>query len=150
MGITILKKKPGYTIALALCIIGAIMLLLVIWKTWDDGVYSSSDVLSALGTSLFNTTLGIGFGLQLIYYTIFGFVLLVGGVAILVGRRERVTVVEEVSALVECPFCKYQWRQSLSKTHLESMGYPKVRTLSRQKCVQCAKFMRPKIVSTEK
>jgi len=148
MGLTILKKKPGYTIALALCIIGALMLLIVIWKTWENEVYSSSDVLSALNTFLFTTDLWLG--LQPIYYTVLGFVLLIGGVAILVGRRERVAVVEEVSALLECPFCKNQWRESLSKTHLESMGYPKVRTLSRRKCSNCAKFMRPKIVSTEK
>jgi len=148
MGLTILKKKPGYTIALALCIIGALMLLIVIWKTWENEVYSSSDVLSALNTFLFTTDLWLG--LQPIYYTVLGFVLLIGGVAILVGRRERVAVVEEVSALLECPFCKNQWRESLSKTHLKSMGYPKVRTLSRRKCSNCAKFMRPKIVSTEK
>jgi len=148
MGITILKKKPGYTIALALCIIGALMLLAVIWKSWENGVYGSSDVLSDLNTFLFKTNLWLG--LQPIYYTVLGFVLLIGGVAILVGRRERVTVVEEVSALLECPFCKNQWRESLSKTHLEAMGYPKVRTLSRRKCSNCAKFMRPKIVSTEK
>jgi len=148
MGITILKKKPGYTIALALCIIGALMLLIVVWKTWENGVYGSSNVLSALNTFLFTTDLWLG--LQPIYYTILGSVLLVGGVAILVGRRERVAVVEEVSALLECPFCKNQWRESLSKTHLKSMGYPKVRTLSRRKCSNCAKFMRPKIVSTQK
>ncbi|RLI46404.1 hypothetical protein DRO69_03170 [Candidatus Bathyarchaeota archaeon] len=147
---TILKKKPGYTIALALCIIGALMLLIVVWKTWQDKVYSSSNIISALNTSLFNTTLGIGpIELQLIYYTVLGVILLIGGVAILVGRRERVTVVEEVSAILECPFCKNQWRESLSKAHLESMGYPKVRTLSRRKCSSCAKFMRPKIVSTK-
>jgi hypothetical protein len=147
---TILKKKPGYTIALALCIIGALMLLIVLWKTWQDKVYSSSNIISALNTSLFNTTLGIGpIELQLIYYTVLGGILLIGGVAILVGRRERVTVVEEVSAILECPFCKNQWRESLSKAHLESMGYPKARTLSRRKCSSCAKFMRPKIVSTK-
>jgi hypothetical protein len=147
---TILKKKPGYTIALALCIIGALMLLIVLWKTWEDGVYSSSDIISTLNTSLFNTTLGIGpLELQLIHYTILGFALLIGGVAILVGRRERVSVVEEVPAVLECPFCKNQWREPLSKAHLESMGYPKVRTLSRRKCSSCAKFMRPKIVNTK-
>ncbi len=150
---TILKKKPGYTIALALCIIGVLMLLIVVWKTWEDGVYRSADVLSALNTSLFAAThsdIALGIGLQLIHYTILGFVLVIGGVAILVGRRERVTVVEEVSALLECPFCKNQWRESLSKAHLESMGYPRVRTLSRRKCSNCAKFMRPKIISTQK
>lgn len=147
---TILKKKPGYTIALALCIIGALMLLIVIWKTWEDEVFSSSNIISELNISLFNTTVGIGpLELQLIYYMILGFVLLIGGVAILVGRRERVTVVEEVPAVLECPFCKNQWRESLSKAHLESMGYPKVRTLSRRKCSSCAKFMRPKIVNTK-
>ncbi len=147
---TILKKKPGYTIALALCIIGALMLLIVLWKTWQDGVYSSSNIISELNISLFNTTLGIGsLELQLIYYTVLGVVLLIGGVAILVGRRERVSVVEEVSAVLECPFCKNQWREALSKAHLKSMGYPNVRTLSRRKCSNCAKFMRPKIVSTK-
>jgi len=123
------------------------MLLIVIWKTWEDGVYSSPDILSALNNSLFTTNLWLG--LQLIHYAILGFVLLIVGAAILVGRRERVTVVEEVSTLLECPFCKNQWRESLSKAHLESMGYPKVRTLSRRKCSKCAKFMRPKIVSTK-
>jgi hypothetical protein len=141
---TILKKKPGYTIALALCIIGALMLLIVIWKTWEQEAYSS---ISAFTDFLLATNLWLE--LQPIYYTILGFVLLIVGVAILVGRRERVTVVEEISALLECPFCKNQWRESLSKAHLESMGYPKVRTLSRRKCVKCAKFMRPKIVSTK-
>ena len=146
---TILKKKPGYTIALALCIIGALILFIVIWKTWEQEAYSS---ISAFTDSLFASysDIALGIGLQLIHYTILGFVLLIGGVAILVGRRERVTVVEEVSTLLECPFCKNQWRESLSKAHLESMGYPKVRTLSRRKCSSCAKFMRPKIVSTEK
>jgi len=138
---TILKKKPGYTIALALCIIGGLMLLIVIWKTWEQGAHSS---ISAF-TDFLTTNLWLG--LQPIYYTILGFVLLIGGVAILVGRRERVTVVEEISALLECPLCKNQWREPLSKAHLESMGYPKVRTLSRRKCTNCAKFMRPKIVS---
>ena len=143
---TILKKKPGYTIALALCIIGALMLLIVLWKTLNEGTYSS---ISAFTDSLWMSypDISLGIGLQLIHYTILGFVLLVGGIVILVGRRERVTVVEEVSALLECPFCKNQWRESLSKAHLESMGYPKVRTLSRRKCSSCAKFMRPKIVS---
>jgi len=124
------------------------MLLIVLWKTLNEGTYSS---ISAFTDSLWMSypDISLGIGLQLIHYTILGFVLLVGGIVILVGRRERVTVVEEVSALLECPFCKNQWRESLSKAHLESMGYPKVRTLSRRKCSSCAKFMRPKIVSTK-
>jgi len=124
------------------------MLLIVLWKTMNEGTYSS---ISAFTDSLWMSypDISLGIGLQLIHYTILGFVLLIGGVAILVGRRERVTVVEEVPAVLECPFCKNQWRESLSKAHLESMGYPKVRTLSRRKCSSCAKFMRPKIVNTK-
>jgi len=127
------------------------MLLIVLWKTWQDEVYSSPDIISAFTSALWTSysDISLGIGLQLIHYTILGFVLLIGGVAILVGRRERISVVEEVSAVLECPFCKNQWREPLSKAHLESMGYPKVRTLSRRKCSSCAKFMRPKIVSTK-
>ncbi len=124
------------------------MLLVVLWKTVTQRTYTS---ILAFTTSLWISypDISLGIGLQIIHYMILGFVLLIGGVAILVGRRERVSVVEEVSAVLECPFCKNQWRESLSKAHLKSMGYPKVRTLSRRKCSNCAKFMRPKIVSTK-
>jgi len=80
---------------------------------------------------------------------ILGVVLLIIGSAILVARREKVIVIEEVAVMLECPYCKNQWRESMSQTHLESMGYPHVRTLSRRKCSKCAKFIRPKIVATD-
>ena len=108
-------------------------------------------MLSALSASFLTEypDIDLGIGLRLIHYTILGAVLLVAGSAILVARRERVTVTEEVTVLLECPYCKNQWRESMSRTHLESMGYPKVRTLSRHKCSKCAKFIRPKIVATD-
>jgi hypothetical protein len=89
-------------------------------------------------------------GLTLLPYTIIGIACLVVGSVILVLRRERVTVTEEVSTLLECPLCKHQWKESMSRTHLESIGYPTVRTLSRHRCPKCAKFIRPKIVATKK
>jgi uncharacterized C2H2 Zn-finger protein len=152
MGLTILKKKSGYALGLFLIIIGIIMLLLVLWNLYDAGALTSlSDFSKQLLEGKF-MILGIELklGLKLIHYTLLGVVLLVVGCAILVVRRERVHVGEEVNVLLECPRCKNQWREPLSKTHLESMGYPKVRTLSRQKCPKCAKFIRPKIVATEK
>lgn len=104
-----------------------------------------------IGASLWEECpdIALGAGLKLICYAILGVVLLVVGDAILVARREMVTVTEEVTVLLECPHCKNQWRESTSKTHLEAMGYPKVRTLSRRKCTKCAKFMRPKIAATD-
>jgi len=151
MGMTILKKKTGYALGLLLCIIGGIMLLVLVWKWWDIGVFASSNVFSGISASFWAeySDIALGIGLKLIHYTILGVVFLVAGSAILVVRRERVTVVEEVSVLLECPHCKNQWRESMSKTHLESIGYPQVRTLSRHKCSKCAKFVRPKIVATD-
>ncbi|MGQ9459906.1 MAG: hypothetical protein ACUVRA_01560 [Candidatus Bathyarchaeaceae archaeon] len=152
MGLTILKKKSGYALGLLLCIIGILILLLVLWNLYDaEALTSLSEFSKRLAENF--VILGVEltqFGLKLVHYTILGVVLLVVGGTILIARRERVRVAEEVSVLLECPQCKNQWRESLSKTHLESMGYPKVRTLSRRKCPKCAKFIRPKIVTTEK
>ena len=151
MGMTILKKKTGYALGLLLCIIGVILLLVLVWKWWDTGVFSSSNILSAISESFWKnySDISLGIGLKLIYYLILGVVFLVAGSAILVVRREKITVTEEVSVLLECPHCKNQWRESMSKPQLESMGYPQVRTLARHKCPKCAKFIRPKIVTTE-
>ena len=151
MRMTIIKKKTGHALGLLLCIIGMILLLILVWKWWDTGVFTSSDMLSALSNSLWTgyTDIALGIGLKLIHYTISGIVFLVIGSAILIARREKVTVTEEVTVLLQCPYCKHGWRESMSKTHLEAMGYPRVRTLSRRKCPKCAKFIRPKIVKTD-
>jgi hypothetical protein len=142
--ITILKKKTGYGLGLSLCIIGIILMLVVVWKWWDTGVFSSPDIISALSASL-TSDVSLGLGLALGYYVIIGVVLLGTGSAILLLRREKVTVTESVIVVLECPHCKNRWRESMSKSHLKAMGYPEVRTLSRRKCAKCAKFMRPKI-----
>ena len=127
------------------------MLVVLVWKWWDTGVFADPDPLSALSASFWAeyADIALGIGLKLIHYTFMGIILLFVGGGILVARRERVTVTEEVTVLLECPYCKNQWRESMSKTHLESIGYPRVRTLSRHKCSKCAKFIRPKIVATD-
>jgi len=152
MGLTILKKKSGYALGLLFCIIGIVILLLVLWNLYDAGALTSLTDLSKQLLEENFVFLGIELtliGLKLVHYTLLGVVLLVVGGAILIARREKVHVAEEVTVLLECPQCKNQWREPLSKTHLESMGYPKVRVLSRRKCPKCAKFIRPKIVATE-
>jgi len=150
MTMTIIKKKTGHALGLLLCIIGIIMLLITVWKLWAEEVFASSNVLSALKASLWTeyTDLTLGIGLKPIHYTVFGIAFVIIGSAILIARREKVTVTEEATVMLECPYCKHRWRESMSKTHLKSMGYPRVRTLSRRKCPKCAKFIRPKIAST--
>ncbi|UCF45457.1 MAG: hypothetical protein JSW44_02155 [Candidatus Bathyarchaeota archaeon] len=145
--ITILKKKTGYGLGLSLCIIGIILLLVVVWKWWDAGVFASPDVLSELSASFTSiyADISLGIGLTITYYIIIAAVLISIGSAILVLRREKVAVTESLAVVLECPFCKNKWRESMSKSHLKAMGYPEVRTLSRRKCTKCAKFMRPKI-----
>ena len=151
MGLTILKKKTGYALGLALCIIGIIILLLVLWNLYQANALTSlSDSSKQLLKGEFAVFgIEIKLGLKLIHYTLLGIVLLVVGGAILIARRERVPVAEEVTAVLECPLCKNQWRETMSKPTLKSMGYPEVRTLSRRKCPKCAKFIRPKIVATD-
>lgn len=147
MTMTILRKKTGYALGILLCIIGIIMLGLVLWKLWDAGVFSPFDF-SVLSTELW-TDNAFGMGLKLVHYSIVGVILILIGGVILVARRERIQVVEEITALVECPRCKNQWKEPLGKEQLKSMGYPQVRTLSRRKCSNCGKFIRPKIVTTK-
>ncbi len=149
MSMTMLKKKTGYALGMVLCVIGIIMLVLVLWKFWGAGVFESSAPLSEMSIQLWteHADIALGVGLQLIHYFIVGVVLLVIGATILVVRREKIQVVEEVTTLVECPRCKNQWEEPLAKEQLKSMGYPKVRTLSRRKCSNCGKFIRPKIVA---
>jgi hypothetical protein len=149
---TILRKKTGYALGILLCVIGIIMLGLVLWKLWDARVFESPNFLSEMSVQLLeaeHADITLGTGLKLVHYSIVGVILLIIGGIILVARRERIQVVEEVSALLECPRCKNQWKEPLGKEQLKSMGYPQVRTLSRRKCSNCGKFIRPKIVTTK-
>jgi hypothetical protein len=150
MRMTIVRKKTGYALGLSLRIIGIIMLLILVWKWWDTGVFTNQDMFSALQAS-FSTEyadIALGIGLKPIHYAISGIAFVIIGSAVLIARRERVTVTEEATVMLEGPYCKHHWQESMSKTHLKSMGYPRVRTLSRRKCPKCAKFIRPKITST--
>jgi len=148
---TILKKKTGYALGLSLCIIGTAILLVVLWNLYQAKALTSlsavSEQLLEGGFSVLGTEIEI-VGLKLIHYTVSGVVLLVVGGVVLIARREKIPVVEEANVLLECPYCSNRWRESMSRTHLESMGYPQVRTLSRHKCPKCGKFIRPKILAT--
>ncbi|MEA2089540.1 MAG: hypothetical protein U9O89_02115 [Thermoproteota archaeon] len=74
---------------------------------------------------------------------IYGFVVwLVFSVGTLYSKRR----IGQVRVLVECSVCKSRWQEVLTKAQLQSMEFPKSRTLSRRKCPNCGKFTRPKII----
>ena len=152
MRMIVLKKKTGYALGFLLCIIGIAILLVVLWNLYQAKALTSlsavSEQLLEGGLSVLGTEIEI-FGLKLVHYILLSIVLLVVGGVILIARRERIPVVEEANVLLECPYCNNQWQESMSRTHLESMGFPQVRTLSRHKCPKCGKFIRPKIVATD-
>ncbi|TET57653.1 hypothetical protein E3J51_02500 [Candidatus Bathyarchaeota archaeon] len=152
MGMTVLKKKTGYALGLLLSAFGVLLLLVTLWKWWDIGVLTSPDIMLAVSESLWAEypEIAFGVGLMIVHYVTVGVVFLIVGVVILVIRREKIRVAEEVAVTLSCPYCKNQWREHISKAQLEHMGYPKVRTLSRRKCSKCAKFIRPKIVTVDK
>lgn len=149
MGLTVLRKKSYYALGVALAIFGVLMLLIIVWRWWGNGVFSETDIISAIKSSFDTDLLGFGLGINLLHGTILGLGCLVAGLVILVLRREKVTVTEEITTLLECPLCKHQWQEAMSKAYLQSIGYPNVRSLSRHRCPKCAKFIRPKIVRTE-
>jgi hypothetical protein len=146
MTMTILRKKTGYALGVLLCVIGILLLAFVLWKLWNAEVFAQPDVFQALMVQLEVSPLGLG--LKLLHYSFMGLIFLFVGAGILVARREKIQVVEEVTALLECPRCKKQWEEPLGKEQLKSMGYPQVKTLSRRKCPSCGKFIRPKIITT--
>ena len=148
MAMTILRRKTGYALGVLLFVIGILILGVVLWKLWQFEVFSSSDILSALSAKLYEENV-FGMGLKLFHYPIIGVILLLVGGAILALRREKIQVVEEVTVLLECPRCNNQWEEPMGKEQLRSMGYPQVRTLSRRRCSNCGKFIRPKIVTTK-
>ena len=149
MGLTVLRKKSYYALGVALAVFGVMMLLIVVWRWWSTDVFSDQNIVSAIGSSFETELLGLGLGINILHGTVLGIVCLVAGSVILVLRREKVTVTEEVTTLLECPLCKHQWNEAMSKAHLQSIGYPNVRSLSRHRCPKCAKFIRPKIAKTE-
>lgn len=151
MGETVLRKKSYYALGLALAFLGVILLLIVIWRWWVTDVFLNQDIISGINSSFGKEIELLGFGLKvtILHFTILGIVFIVVGSAILLLRREKVAVVEETTTLLECPLCKHQWKESMSKTYLKSIGYPSVKTLSRHRCSKCAKFIRPKILKIE-
>ena len=73
MGLTVLRKKSYYALGAALAIFGFMMLLIVVWKWWDTGVFSNpGNMVSAITESFGAELLGLGLGITLLHGTIIG------------------------------------------------------------------------------
>jgi ABC-type multidrug transport system fused ATPase/permease subunit len=141
-----IRKGADYTVGVILTFIGVLVLLFVLWwwVTWNPPF---PDLLTA-EPSLFGIELPIA--LTLMHYTIAGFVFLLVGSVVWAAKRKGVPLVEQETVLLYCPSCKANWQEPMAKAQLQSMGYPKTRSLSGRKCPECAKFIRPKILKTVK
>lgn len=139
-------KGAGYTVGVILTIIGVLLLLFVLWwwVTWNPPF---PDLWTA-EPLIFGIQLPIP--LTLMHYTIAGFVFLIIGAALWATKRKGVPLVEQETVLLYCPSCKAHWQEPMAKAQLQSMGYPKTRSLPGRKCPKCAKFIRPKILKTLK
>lgn len=147
----IVARNSGRILGWALTFLGLTPIIVVLLNAWTSGI-SLLD-LSALYEYLWAKRFSIGFGIEfeLIYLIIAGTVAILVGVLLLARRTEHVeeltVVTEDLTVTLECTVCKNRWKEEFSKTHLQSMGFPQNRTISRRKCLACGKFTRPKIVS---
>lgn len=125
-------KQSGQALGVILFIIGLAAILAVLWKTWPS-VSGSSNVLSSLWTQILNQQISLGstVALKLIYVTIMGTVFLILGLIVLVLSRQ-IFYVSRGSTLLQCPYCKNQWRAR--------------RAVGWAECPFCRKFINPQTV----
>ncbi|MDH5734281.1 MAG: zinc-ribbon domain-containing protein [Candidatus Bathyarchaeota archaeon] len=104
----------GYALGFALCLAGLTVLVAILWSAWPN-VSISNGVFPALEQYLWTKEFDIGLGvkLKLMHYTITGTAVLVLGIFVLVFSRKVLYVEENV--LLQCPFCKNQWKASRAK-----------------------------------
>jgi len=104
----------GYALGFVLCFVGLTVLVAVLWKAWPD-VSGSYDVFSALEAYLWAEEFDFGFGvrLKLMHLTVMAAAALVLGVFVLAFSRQALYEGERV--LLQCPFCKNQWKASRAR-----------------------------------
>ena len=125
-------KNSGQVIGSILCLLGCAALLVVFWKAWP-GTSGSTDMLSALWLQILNGNLSTGpvVTFRLLYLTIGGSVFLILGVMVLALSRQ-IFYVTYGSSLLQCPYCKNQWKAR------RAMGWAE--------CPYCRKFIQPNAV----
>ncbi len=121
----------GFALGLALCFAGLTLLVAVLWKALPN-VSTSQGALSALAEYLWTKEFDLGFDvkLKLMHLIMVGATALVSGIFVLTFSRKVFYVGENV--LLQCPFCKNQWKASRAR------GYGK--------CPYCNQMVQPTVV----
>jgi len=147
----IAEKKGRYSAGILILMLGILSiagsLIIAYWDFMGWFGFKKDDFISVLLEPRHNQTIGLGIGLNLASYLIGGIVFSIVGVGLIFSAMRVVPLIETVTVTLMCPYCKNRWEEPFAKTALESMGYPRVKSLSRRRCTKCGKFIRPRIVT---
>ncbi len=125
-------KQSGQILGSVLCLLGSVALLVVFWKAWPS-VSGSPDAFPALWSEIMSGQMSFGslLTLRLLYMMVGGSILLIVGILVLALSRQ-VFLVSAGSSLLQCPYCKNQWKAR------RAMGWAE--------CPYCRKFINPQTV----
>mgnify|MGYP001139988837 CR=1 FL=1 len=125
------RKLSGHVFGIILCLIGFGILFVVFWNAWS-GISASSNVLSSLWSYILTEQIEIAsiVTVKLSYLSIIGAIFLVLGIVIIAFSRQIFYLSGE-SVLLQCPYCKNQWRTSRAKGWAE--------------CPHCRQFVQPQV-----
>jgi len=125
------RKLSGHVLGIILCLMGFTILFVVFLKAWFS-VSASSNVLSSLWSYILTEQIEIAsiVTLKLSYLSIMGAIFLGLGTVILALSRQIFYLSGE-SVLLQCPYCKNQWRTSRAKGWAE--------------CPHCRQFVQPQV-----
>jgi len=151
----VVEKTSRYRTGLFILVLGLLSLsgslilaYLDFTGTWTGGTWKS-DIISVLTEPRDDQPISLGVGLRLVHYLIAGLALTFLGGGLTLSAMRIMPLIEEVTITLMCTSCKNRWNESIARTSLESMGYPRVKSLSRRRCSKCGRFIRPRIVAVE-
>ena len=104
----------GYVLGFALCFVGLTLLVAILWRAWPNA-FTSNGVFPTIEEYLWKKELDLGFGvkLKLMHFALMGAATSVLGIFVLAFSQKVLFVAENV--LLQCPFCKNQWKASRAK-----------------------------------
>jgi len=125
------RKLSGHVLGILLCLVGFSVLFVVFFKAWFS-VSASPNVLSSLWAYILTEQVDIASAvtLKLFHLSIIGAIFLVSGIIVLAFSRQ-VFYLSGESVLLQCPYCKNQWRANRAKGWAE--------------CPHCRQFIQPQV-----
>jgi len=104
------KQKSGYALGLSLCLLGLVLLLVAVWKTWPE-TSSAENPFLTFWTVIWAKSLDFipAIDFKLAYITILGIASIVVGSIVLVLSRQW-WFLPGKTVQFQCPFCKKRWK----------------------------------------